>query len=205
MKTSPKSIESAKRNAKRFWTEPELIAKNIAGRASERFQSTHTAAHLCTEEMREKCRIARLKSEKYKISQKQKGFALQSEEIRKRKIEAIRNSPLVAAATKRMREALSRSEKCQPGIKNHAARKWHIRSPSNVSYHFVNLMEFIRRNPQLFDPDDIPVRANRGIGLLRPTHTKKRVHGTWKGWTWISSTEAFHNGGEDLVKRTQNV
>jgi hypothetical protein len=198
---SEKSIAAAKANAKRFWSDPELIAKNIEGRKSKRFRDAHTTDHLQTKEMREKCTQAKRNSEAFKVSRIKAGKLLQSPEIRKRRLESWMQSPLAAKAVETMREALARSEKCQPGIKNHAARMWHIRSPDNVPYHFRNLAEFIRVNPHLFNPDDIPVKAIRGIGMLRPSDTRKRISGTWKGWTWISLIETFHNGENDLLSR----
>jgi hypothetical protein len=198
---SAKSIDAAKANAKRFWSDPDLIAKNIEGRKSKRFKEAHTTGHLQMEEMREKCRQGKLQSEAFKSARKEAGKLLQSPEVRKRAREAWNESPLAAETVKTMREAMARSEKCQAGIKHHAGRMWHVRSPDNVTYHFLNLAEFIRQHPQLFDPADVPVKAMRGIGMLRPTPTRKRISGTWKGWTWISLTEVFNNGGEDLLSR----
>jgi hypothetical protein len=146
-------------------------------------------------------KIARRNSEAVRELLKKTGELLKSPEMRKRQREACRKSPLCAAATKRMMEAMRKTEKCQAGLKHHAGRKWYIRSPSNVEYHFVNLLEFIRSNPHLFDPDDIPVKAHRGIGMLRPSDTRKYIAGSWKGWTWISYCETFYNSSNDLLDR----
>lgn len=200
--THPNSVAAAIANTKRFWSDPELRAKNIAGRQSQRFKETHSTAALHTEEARAKCLQAKRDSAAFQAARKQAGRLLQSPEIREKARKSLRESPLAAAATKSMREAMLASEKCRPGVKNHAARKWHLRSPSNVEYHFVNLLEFIRQNNHLFDPADIPVRASRGLGMIRPSDTRKKVAGTWKGWTWISYTEVFTNAGDDLLHRT---
>lgn len=200
-RVNPKSIEAAKANAKRFWSDPELIAKNLAGRKSKRFKTAHTMDHLQTGAMREKCTIAKRSSKAFKAARQQAGQMLQSAEVRARARQAWQESPLAARAVKIMRQAMMRSEKCQKGIKHHAGRKWHLRSPSNVEYHFLNLAEFIRRNPHLFDPSDVPVKAARGIGMLRPSETRKRIASTWKGWTWISLCEVFNNSGDDLLHR----
>jgi hypothetical protein len=200
-RVNQKSIEAAKANARRFWTDPELIAKNLAGRKSKRFKETHTARHLQAEAIREKCTKAKRESEAVKAAQKKAGEFFRSAEIRALACQARRESPRAAEHLKTMRQAMERSEKCKKGIKHHAGRKWHIRSPSNVEYRFLNLAEFIRRNPHLFDPADVPVKAMRGIGMLRPSDTRKRISGTWKGWTWISLCEVFNNSGNDLLHR----
>jgi hypothetical protein len=196
------SIAAAKANAKRFWTDPELVAKNIANRkASKLFKETHNGSHSQTKEMRDKCTAAKQTSEKFKASVKRNAKVLQQPEVRERARQALKDSPLFAESIKAMRSAMAKSEKCQKGVKHHAGRKWHIRSPSNVSYHFVNLSEFIRNNSHLFHPDDIPRKAIRGIGMLRPSDSRKRISGTWKGWTWISLTETYQNNSDDLLSR----
>ena len=205
-KSNPNSLKAAIANAKRFWTDPVLAAKNIANRkASKLFKETHNGKHFQTKEMREKCTAAKQKSEKYKASCKQNAKLLQRPEVRERVRQALKESPLAAEAFKKMRAALESSEKCQKGIKHHAGRKWHIRSPSNVTFHFVNLSEFIRQHRHLFHPDDVPVKALRGIGMLRPSETRKRISGTWKGWTWVSHIESIYNDKEDLLSRSNKV
>lgn len=154
-----------------------------------------------TPEIQKKALTARLASEKWKESRRKIVKMLHSPEIRKRQREGCKKSSLHAAATKKMIEVMMQSEKCKAGLKHHAGRKWHIRSPSNVEYHFLNLSEFIRTHSHLFDADDIPVKAHRGIQGLRPSDTRKRVNGTWKGWTWISLCETFYNSGDDLLDR----
>jgi hypothetical protein len=203
---NPNSIKAAKANAKRFWTDPVLAAKNIANRkASKLFKETHNGKHFQTKEMREKCTAAKQKSEKHKASAKQNAKLFQRPEVRERARQSLKESPLAAEAFKKMRKALAQSKKCQKGIKHHAGRNWSIRSPSNVSYKFVNLSEFIRNNAHLFHPDDIPVKALRGIGMLRPSETRKRISGTWKGWTWISHIESIYNDKKDLLNRQTKV
>ena len=154
-----------------------------------------------TPEIQKKALIARLASEKWKESRRKVVKILKSPKVKKLNLEARRKSPLCAAQTRKMIEVMMQSEKCKAGIKHHAGRKWHIRSPSNVEYHFVNLLEFIRTHSHLFDPDDIPVKAHRGIQGIRPSDTRKRVNGSWKGWTWISYCEAFYNSSDDLLDR----
>lgn len=205
-KINPNSLKSAIANTKRFWTDPVLAEKNIANRkASKLFKETHNGKHFQTKEMREKCTAAKQKSEKYKASCKQNPKWLQLPEVRERARQALKESPLAAEAFKRMREALESSEKCQKGIKHHAGRKWHIRSPSNITFHVLNLAEFIRQHRHLFHPDDVPVKALRGIGMLRPSDTRKRISGTWKGWTWVSHIESIYNNKEDLLSRSNKV
>jgi len=161
-----------------------------------------TAAHLHTPEVREKSRLGKLNSTVFKDAHRKKALrVLHSPEAKARRIEAQKTSPLCRAQTKKMIEAMMQSEKCKAGPKHHAGKKWHLRSPSNVEYHFINLDEFIRKHPHLFNPDDIPVKARRGIQGLRPSNTRKRVSGTWKGWTWISYFETFYNSSNDLLDR----
>lgn len=157
---------------------------------------------LHTPEVREKSRLGKLNSQLFKDVHSKKALeVLHSPEVRKRNREAQKKSLLCRAQTRKMIEVMMQSEKCKAGLKHHAGKKWHLRSPSNVEYHFVNLSEFLRSNSHLFDPDDIPVKAHRGIQGLRPSDTRKRVNGTWKGWTWISYCEAFYNSNDDLLDR----
>jgi len=159
-------------------------------------------AHLHTPEIREKSRLGKLNSEVYKDAHRKKAIrVLHSPEAIERRRKAQKTSLICRAQTKKMIEVMMQSEKCKAGLKHHAGRKWHIRSPSNVEYHFVNLLEFIRSHSHLFDPNDIPVKAHRGIQGLRPSDTRKRVNGSWKGWTWISYCEAFYNSSNDLLDR----
>lgn len=203
---NPNSLKAAIANSKRFWTDPVLIAKNIANRkASKLYKETHNVNHLQTKEMRDKCTIAKQKSEKFKAAVKQNSKVLHRPEVMERARQALKESPFAVEALKRMRAAMAQSEKCQKGIKHHAGRKWHIRSPFNVTYYFVNLAEFIRQNKHLFHPDDVPVKAMRGIGMLRPSDTRKKIPGTWKGWTWVSHIEFLFNNKEDLLLRTNKT
>ena len=130
-----------------------------------------------------------------------KGDNLRTPEIKARRIESIRNSSICEEQRKKWREANKNSEKCKAGLKHHQCKKWHIRSPSNVEYHFINLAEFIRTHQDLFDPIDIPKNSYHGIALLRPSNKRKVIPGSWKGWTWISLCEAFYNSSNDLLDR----
>jgi hypothetical protein len=154
-----------------------------------------------TPEIQKKALTARLASEKWKESRQKIVEIWKSPESKKRNLDARKKSSACKSATKKMIEVMMQSEKCKAGLKHHAGRKWHLRSPSNVEYHFLNLSEFIRTHSHLFDADDIPVKAHRGIQGLRPSDTRKRVSGTWKGWTWISFCEVFYNSGDDLLDR----
>jgi hypothetical protein len=154
-----------------------------------------------TPEIQKKALIARLASEKWKESRRKIVEIWKSPESKKRNLDARKKSSACKAATRKMIEVMMQSDKCKAGLKHHAGRKWHLRSPSNVEYHFLNLSEFIRTHSHLFDEGDIPVKAHRGIQGLRPSDTRKRVNGTWKGWTWISYCEAFYNSSDDLLDR----
>lgn len=85
------------------------------------------------------------------------------------------------------------------------AKEWHIRSPWNEEFHFKNLYQFIRENPNLFPPESLkpkkggPCNAISGITRIRGDNPKA-MNG-WRGWTWITLTEVFQNNGEDLLAR----
>lgn len=203
--THPNSIKQAKANAKRFWTDPELIRRNIEGRKSERFRSTHTGASLHTKEVRAKCEEGKRNSELYWEARRHAGrVTLQTPEVRAKATKARMASPTWPETVRKRIEAQAASPKCRTGSLIHiACREWHLRSPNNVEYHFVNLSEFIRTHATLFDPMDLDIRAQRGLGMIRPSDTRKKVAGTWKGWTWISVREVFANNGKDLLDRKQ--
>jgi endogenous inhibitor of DNA gyrase (YacG/DUF329 family) len=91
----------------------------------------------------------------------------------------------------------------------HNAKRWHLRSPSNIEYHPKNLNRFVALNPNLFEPQDLlPIykdgrcRAASSLKNLRPTDTKKKQTASWKGWTWISIVEKRWNDGDDLLERS---
>lgn len=122
--------------------------------------------------------------------------------------EVAGKSPKARLAIEKMREVLLKSPVSQPGVTHNAARRWHLRSPSNIEYHFTNLLHFIREHRSLFNPEDLTpkdrygaCRVSTGLGMLRPSDKKKRTPGSWKGWTWISMIEVFNNGQEDLLER----
>lgn len=80
------------------------------------------------------------------------------------------------------------------GNRNFAAKEWRLRSPANKLYQFKNLLQFIRENEALFDPDDVrwvkhgrgglSCKASAGLGSL--SVRSKNPIGSWKGWTWNS-------------------
>lgn len=94
------------------------------------------------------------------------------------------------------------------GVENRMAKWWHLRSPDNRTFRFKNLLQFVRENPALFDPEDVQWRpkgchlvckASNGLAILSPR--QKNAKGTWKGWTWVSITEKITNDKEDLLGR----
>jgi hypothetical protein len=69
-------------------------------------------------------------------------------------------------------------------------KAWTLCAPNGVSHSFTNLREFVRTNPLLFSDYELtPLgdgkpRAINGLHSLRPSDTRKRVSGSWRGWTW---------------------
>jgi hypothetical protein len=113
---------------------------------------------------------------------------LMSPEVRER---ALKNSA-VEAKTNPLRG---------PFETNMHARYWAIRSPEGVPYKFRNLKFWLRHHAHLFKDEDIrptnpgvprhgqSCHAYNGICGICPRH--KRTAGSWKGWTWISSVDAY--------------
>lgn len=109
----------------------------------------------------------------------------------------------------------SKNPRSAKGVQHGCSTVFHLRDPNNREYHFKNLADFIRKNENLFLPDDVKwksigesgenCRAYQGLLSLRPFlrdgRPKPRVEGTWKGWTWISNVEVFLNAGDDLLLR----
>jgi len=93
----------------------------------------------------------------------------------------------------------------QPNQFHFLAKKWWFTSPMNKDYNCINLKDFIRRNSNLFNPDDVhwvvrqgnlTCRAYCGLRSLRPSG--KCVLGSWKGWRWNSITD--RRFGSDPVR-----
>ena len=101
------------------------------------------------------------------------------------------------------------SKATAPGPGHPAAKVWSIRSSKLAVYQFRNLRDFVRRNAELFDPNDIKKRrigkyrltcnAYGGLASLSPNVAYPRL--SWKGWTWVSIHERRFNDGEDLLER----
>lgn len=176
------------------------MSRYAEGRTTKRYLESHKAIHLHTPEAAVVRVAAMRNSKKYKSSRLDCAKALHTAEAKARSLASCMASPLRAEKHKKLMAGREKSEKCQKGIKNHAAKMWHLRSPENIEHHFINLCEFIRCNQNLFNEEDIHHKALKGIGMLRPTNRKK-ILGSWKGWTWISYSETFTNGGKDLLSR----
>lgn len=204
MKTNPNSIAAAKANAKRFWTDPILRAKNIEGRKSERFQETHPG-NFQDAEFQEKATQAKRASEKFKEHCKVNIQNCHTPEARKKAAESFKTSEAAQAALRNAREKMLNTPHCQPGEGYHAAKMWYFRSPDNVTFTFRCLPEFVRNHMHFFQRDgDTVKRVTGGLSNLRPTATKKRTPGSWRGWTWVSYTEEFTNDGNDLLGRVSD-
>lgn len=75
------------------------------------------------------------------------------------------------------------------GKENIHSKDWSLSSPDNVPYEFTCLAEFIRTNPELFDPKDLiqktrtgETNAEKRLSCLRPAAKDHR--NSWKGWRW---------------------
>lgn len=77
------------------------------------------------------------------------------------------------------------------GPENHwVSKRWVIESPAGQIYECDNLMNFIRKNPDLFD--GTPRQAFDGFQKIRATMAgtrKKNPSMSWKGWHLIRCTE----------------
>ena len=88
------------------------------------------------------------------------------------------------------------AEKTKIGPTNSRSSSGVLISPSEVSYSYTNLVDFVRNNEHLFNKDDVvwvPVskksrRVSRSVGCLRckassGLHAVARgARGSWKGW-----------------------
>ena len=106
-----------------------------------------------------------------------------------------------------MAETRAKTPYLQRLPENISAVWWRVRDARGRVHEFKNLSWFITAHPDLFLEDDInwenPTRskAYAGISSIKPLGNRKRVNGTWKGWTWYSQTERLFNGGDDLLDR----
>lgn len=106
----------------------------------------------------------------------------------------------------------SKDTRFQAGPHNMYSKEWCFRSPTNLIFKFKNLRDFIRKNPHFFNEEDVvwkkcgsawfdSCRALGGLASLKPSLNRKRINGSWKGWTWYSQEEKFYNQGKDLLRR----
>jgi hypothetical protein len=193
--------DQAKKNLEKIHSNPDF-GKIVSARLKrEHAEGIRDCSHLQCEKAKIAAAEAKRNSKVFQDAAKKNAKLLQRPEVQTKRLESLRKSPKAKAAVLRMRKGLMKSPKCQKGKDHHSGAMWHIRSPENVTYSFKNLNQFIRDNPQLFLQEDLEKKAYRGISMLRPNPGKIRVSGTWKGWTWASLTEIFHNDGEDLLLR----
>lgn len=121
----------------------------------------------------------------------------------------LTNRKISPLAQVRAAEAFARNPVMQKGTGHINGRTWQIRSPRGRTYRFKNLMEFIRQNSGLFDPQDTEWKTTPKGDLTCRAHTGiagisirlKNPRGSWKGWTWYSQAEKLFNGGACLLGR----
>ena len=144
-----------------------------------------STTHLNTPEMKAKCKAAILASAKFKAECMRKVKIMHAPDVKEKAAEGRRSSAKFSEWMKEIRVRFQNSPNTKPGQENIHGREWHVRSPENVSYSFVNLQEFVRTNAELFDPRHL-ARAAPGISCLRPSENRKRTWYSWRGWTWDS-------------------
>jgi hypothetical protein len=145
------------------------------------------------------------------------------EEYESKRLKGLRNSKKLKRACreisrkhkKRRLETRAKNPVMQKGVNHCAAVIWRLRSPRGLTFEFKNLAEFLRGNASLFNDEDVVFRlkgttltckAYAGLATLRPYkrcgNPKKRVAGSWKGWTWVSGIEEISNPRRaDLLAR----
>ena len=137
-------------------------------------------------------------------------------EAQAKRTAGLRNSPkrMMATVAAHSEDAIKKANASRmviPGFQslpeNFSAKWWRVRDDRGRIHEFKNLSWFIKVNPELFLAEDINwkdatrSRAYGGISSIRPSSTRRRVNGTWKGWTWYSQTERLKNEGHDLLDR----
>jgi hypothetical protein len=114
--------------------------------------------------------------------------------------------------------SMAKNPRSAKGPSHGCSTVFHLRDRNNKVYLFKNLAHFIRENESMFSDCDVVWKnigpsgevclAYSGLLSLRPFtrdgSPKRRVAGSWKGWTWVSLTEVFHNQGEDLLLRPKD-
>jgi len=118
--------------------------------------------------------------------------------VKKRDPEEIRRSASIGGrtVTEKKREAGRRTGRLKLGVPNPPgpsakgeenmwAKYWAFKSPRGIVLKGKNLNELIRRNPQLFLPEDTAwkkscCRASRGLSML--CQQKPNGPTSWKGW-----------------------
>ncbi len=142
--------------------------------------------------------------------------AAHSPEAQAKRTDGLRNSPkrMLCTVAAHSPEAVAKAQLSRGKIRgfqsvpeNFSAVWWRLRDDRGRIHEFRNLSYFIKTNHDLFLPEDINWekitrgRAYGGIRSLRPNPTRRKVNGTWKGWTWYSQTERLKNDGHDLLDR----
>ena len=140
--------------------------------------------------------------------------AAHTQEAQAKRTAGLRNSPkrmtaTVAAHSEAAIEKANATRSMNPGFQslpeNFSAKWWRVRDERGRIHEFKNLVWFIKKNPHLFDPEDVgdscKCRAYGGISSIRPRINSRKVNGSWKGWTWYSQTERLKNDGHDLLDR----
>ena len=110
---------------------------------------------------------------------------------------------------KKMSEAAKADPSRKAGPNHRSSKKGVLRDPSGRVWYFINLVHFVRENPNLFSTQDsvwkkCGKRAHVGCNAswgLSSLFRKKYPQGSWKGWTVAFSIMERSEGGGDLIGR----
>lgn len=147
-----------------------------------------------------------------------------------KRLHAVKNSEKLKIAARKNLEKnrienmkkLMLNPKRQKGIHNTFAVKSIFRSPSNIIYYVINVVNFVRENQDLFPPHTLnwdtytnnnkypsdECNASKGLCKLIPYKkngkAKLLVRGSWYGWTYVSELEIQQNPSmHDLLDRKE--
>lgn len=96
-------------------------------------------------------------------------------------------SPARRRFASELQRGVSKGGRGAKGVDNFHALPYALCDPDGYVHRGVNIVQFVRDNPHLFDLEDVDwkldsCRAARCLAKLRPTILKPRYE--WKGWTW---------------------
>ena len=204
-KISKTFSEASRKKAKDSWADPVKRAKLIAGIKRTRAKASKVISEIIRNKWKHDtkwaaARRAQIRNQKYTPEQLQKR--------RERAIE-IMNSNKFIAARDIANKSPKKGEKTRRNSENHGcAVNVKLRDPAGKIWVVRNLVKFVREHEYLFETQDVIWEGKhlcrcKATSALRNLWSKKPVTAA-KGWTLVSDTEVFYNGGEDLLNRQQH-